>query len=534
MSPQKADVLSVQEIATNDFQSKDAARLGELGYKQELRREWSTLESFAISFSIISICTGLTTSFLLGMTNGGSGVMSLGWICVSIMTFFVALSMAEVVSAVPSSGGPYHWSALLARPQHSAFISYLTAYFNFLGQAAVTTSIIFGNANLIAAVASLYGFESTAPRLIGISAALLVLGGAINSCGIKTLAWVNRFSVVLHSCGVFSICVALIVKAPTHRTAREVFATFNDSTGDPGWSTIASPAYVALTGILLAQFTITGFDASAHMAEETRDAGRAAPKGVIMSVGVSAVFGFFYLCSLLFCIQNFEETLATPTGQPVLQIFVDVFGRDGGTAAMSIIIACVTICGTCSMTSNSRMYYAFSRDSGIPKWFDHVDTKTQLPLRTVWLAVILSFCLTLPALGSTVAYVAVTSIATIGLYISYVIPIAVGVAFDQTRFRAVRGPFHLGKFSRPCGIISTGYVIFITVCFCLPTVTPVDTQTLNYAPVAVGIVFVWVIGSWFLWARKWFHGPRQTALGSLEGASRFERQITQDKSDEKE
>ncbi|POY71091.1 hypothetical protein BMF94_5848 [Rhodotorula taiwanensis] len=534
MPSHKADVLSVQEIGTNDFQSKDAAKLGELGYEQELRREWSTLESFAISFSIISICTGITTSFELGLTNGGPAVMSIGWIFVSFMTMFVALSMAEVVSSVPTSGGPYHWAALLSRPQHSAFVSYLTGWFNLLGQAAVTTGIVFGNANLIAAVASQYGFVSTPSRLVGISAGLLVFGGVINSLGIRVLAWVNRFSVVLHSCGVFSICVALLVKAPTHRTAREVFATFNDSTGDPTWSVRASPAYVALTGILMSQFTITGFDASAHMAEETRNAGKAAPKGVIMSVGVSAIFGFFYLVSLLFCIQSFGDTIASPTGQPVIQIMSDVFGKNGGTAAMSIIIACVTLCGTCSLTSNSRMFYAFSRDSGIPRWFDHVDKRTQSPLRTIWLAVVLAFCLTLPALGSVVAYTAVTSIATIGLYISYAIPIAVGVAFDQKRFQQVRGPFTLGKFSRPVALIATGYVIFITICFCLPTINPVDTQTLNYAPVAVGIVLVYVIVSWFGWARHWFHGPRQTALGKVEGANRFERQITNDKADEKD
>lgn len=198
---------------------------------------------------------------------------------------------------------------------------------------------------------------------------------------------------------------------------------------------------------------------------------------------------------------------------------------------MSIIIACITLCGACSMTSNSRMYYAFSRvspempsirppvwpairraqsgvhlirycldchrgetaltgtlshlqDSGIPKWFDYVDPRTQSPLRTVWLAVVLSFILCLPALGSTVAYVAVTSIATIGLYISYVIPIAVGVAFDQERFKAVRGPFHLGKFSRPCAIIATGYVAFITVVFCLPTVTPGTSKSLGKLDIA--------------------------------------------------
>lgn len=212
------------------------------------------------------------------------------------------------------------------------------------------------------------------------------------------------------------------------------------------------------------------------MAEETKDAGRAAPKGVIMSVGVSFVFGAFYLFSLLFCIQDFEQTRASPTGQPVIQIMSDVFGRDGGTAAMAVIVACVTLCGTCSLSSNSRMMYAFSRDSGLPKFFDHVDKRTQSPLRTVWLAVVLAFCLTLPALGSSVAYAAVTSIATIGLYISYGIPILVGVAIDQERFQMCRGPFSLGKFSRPVAIIASAYVMFITVVFCLPEVNPGESR----------------------------------------------------------
>ncbi|GEM07781.1 amino acid transmembrane transporter [Rhodotorula toruloides] len=482
----------------------DVDRLAQLGYEQELTRGWSALESFGISFSIISICTGITTSFSLGLTNGGPGVMSIGWICVSFMTMcaeFVALSMAEVVSAIPSAAGP--------------FAAYCTGWFNFLGQAGVTTAIVFGNATFIATVAALRGFVITAPRVIGIHAALLIFAGLVNTVGIRFLGHLNRFSILVHSVGVFSICVALLAKAPTHQTAKEVFATYYD---ESGWGERASPAFVALTGILLAQFTITGFDASAHMAEETKDAGRAAPIGVIMSVGVSTVFGFFYLVSLLFSMQGYASTVAPATGQPVLQIFVDVFGQNGGTAAAAIIIICISLCGTFSVTSNSRMFYAFSRDRALFGWFDHVDKRTQVPVRTVWLAVLLAFCLALPSLGNTTAYVAVTSIATIGLYISYVLPIAIGLAFDQNRFCAIRGPFHLGAFSRPCAIIATGYVIFITVVFCLPTISPVNSQTLNYAPVAVGIVCLWVIISWFGWARHWFHGPRQADLTAVDPA----------------
>ncbi|GAA5854380.1 hypothetical protein JCM9279_001027 [Rhodotorula babjevae] len=497
----------------------DADRLHEMGYDQELKRGWSTLESVGASFSVISVCTGITTSFFFGMTNGGPAVMAIGWICVSVMTMFVAFSMAEVVSAVPSAGGPMHWAALLARPKYSAFAAYATGWFNFLGQAAVTASITFGNANLIATLAGEYGFESSAARIIGIDAGLLVLAGLLNSVQVKLLGHLNRLSIAMHSVGVFSVGVALLASAPSLRSGKEVFGTFYDGTGDPGWSVRASPAYVAVTGILLAQFTITGFDASAHMAEETADAGRAAPFGVLISVGASACFGLFYLLSLLFALPDYQATL--DSSQPVLHIFTNAFGKTGGSIAFGYIICCVGLCGTFSLTSNSRLYFSFARDSGIPRFFDHVDKRTEAPIRTVWLAVVLAFCLALPSLGSAVAFTAVTSIATIGLYISYVIPIAIS-GFDHARFRTLRGPFHLGKLSRPVALISTAYVIFITVVFCLPTANPVDINTLNYAPVAVGIVLVWVFVSWFCGMRRVFRAPTQdSSMTAPTKASRF-------------
>ncbi|BGP16844.1 hypothetical protein JCM10213_003336 [Rhodosporidiobolus nylandii] len=513
----------------------DANRLADLGYEQELRRGWSMLESFGVSFSIISICTGITTSFMLGLTNGGPGVMSIGWICVSAMTMTVALSMAEIVSAVPTSGGPYHWAALLARRRYSRFAAWATGYFNLLGQAAVTTGIVFGNAGLIATLGALRGFEVTPARTVGIHAGLLVFAGLVNTFGIKLLGHLNRLSILLHSVGIFALAVAVLAKAPTHRSAKEVFATFYDGTGvdgAEGWSLRASPAYVALTGLLLTSFTITGFDASAHMAEETRDAGRAAPIGVLTSIAASAVFGFFYLVSLLFSIQDFDRTLNSDVGQPVLQILVDVFGRDGATVAFTLIILCVTLCGTFSITSNSRMYFAFSRDGALPAFFDHVDKRNAVPVRTVWLAVLLAFILALPSLGSSVAFTAVTSIATIGLYVSYAIPIAF-LAFDRSRFESMRGPFYLGRASRPIAIVAVGYVVFISVVFCLPTAAPIDSQTLNYCPVAVGIVLLYIFASWFLSARKWFTGPRMGAPAT-DGASIAAEKVSSNVTGEKD
>ena len=209
---------------------------------------------------------------------------------------------------------------------------------------AVTTGISFGAANLISVLATVKSAYTPTPgKTIGIYAALLISHAALNTFGVKILKYLNNTSVVLHSLGVTAFAIAVVAKAPTHQSAKFVFATYYDGTGVDGavgWGTRASPAYVAVCGLLMAQYTITGFDASAHLSEETKDAARSAPKGVLMSIGISWIFGWFLILCLLFSIQDFERTIDSDYGQPVLQILVDVFGEDGAIVLFTLVILC--------------------------------------------------------------------------------------------------------------------------------------------------------------------------------------------------
>jgi amino acid transporter len=212
-------------------------------------------------------------------------------------------------------------------------------------QVAVTTGITFGLANLIPTAIVVKNPDFTpSPRItIGIYAALLVSHGIVNTFGVRTLRYLNNASIVLHSAGITALCIAVLAKAPTHQPASFVFGHFNDGTGleGEGWSIRASPAYVAVCGALLSQYTLTGFDASAHLSEETKRASWSAPIGVVSSVGFSALFGFFVLMALLFSIQDFETVMSSEYGQPVLQIFVDVAGEDGALVLFTLVM------GTC-------------------------------------------------------------------------------------------------------------------------------------------------------------------------------------------
>lgn len=404
----------------------------------------------------------MTTGWIVGKYTRPIFLSPLTYV-VSFFTLFVGFSMAEIVSAIPTSGGPYFWAAMLAPPKYSAVFAWYTGWFNFVGQFAVTTGITFGCAGLISTTALVLNtdYEPTPAKVIGIYAALLISHGLVNSFGVSFLRYLNNTSIILHSLGVAALAIAVVAKAPTHQSAKFVFATFYDGTGDPGWSVRASPAYVAICGILLSQYTITGFDASAHLSEETHDASRNAPIGVLTSIFVSSIFGFFLMLCLLFSIQDFQAVLGSSYGQPVVQIFVDVFGTKGAVAAMTLVIICVWHCGLFSMTSNSRMMFAFSRDGALPKFFDHVDKRFHSPIRTIWLAATLAFILALPSLGSAVAFSAATSIATIGLYLSYAIPILIAVIWPAN-FQ--RGVFKLGKLSRPVGVVSVLWVCYPLLC----------------------------------------------------------------------
>ncbi|KAH9172426.1 APC amino acid permease [Lactarius sanguifluus] len=467
----------------------DEAELARMGYKQELKRDLTLMQNFGVSFSIISVITGIPSLFYFGLTTGGPAVMVWGWVVV------------EICSAHPTSGGPYFWAAMIAKPQGAAFASWVTGWFNLLGQVAVTTGISFACANFISTACTIgTDFQPSSGKTIGIYAAVLFTQGMINTFGVHILKYLNNVSVWWHALGTTSLVIAILAAAPKHQSGKFVFRTFIDGTGvdGVGWSERASPAYVAVIGILMAQYTLTGFDASAHMTEETHNAAMAGSIGIVMSIGVSAILGWFLILGLLFSIQDYDNTVASSTGQPVTQIFLDTVGQNGAIVLMVIIIGAMFFCGTFSVTSNSRMMYAFSRDGAIPgsSFFHKVDR--------LWLACTLSFILALPSLGSTVAFSAATSIATIGLYISYGIPIALRVVYAD---RFVRGPFHLGRLSLVVAGAAVLWIAFIAIVFCLPELNPVNSQTLNYAPVAVAIVVAYSLGFWLVSARKWFAGP---------------------------
>ncbi|MBO0770488.1 MAG: amino acid permease [Actinobacteria bacterium] len=479
----------------------------------------SGFSNFAVSFTIISILSGCLTLYGFGMNTGGPAVIVWGWPFVGIMTLFVGLAMAEVCSSFPTAGGLYYWAAKVA-PRNGPAWSWFTGWFNFLGQVAVTAGIDFGAAFFLTALLNLqFGYPATPGYTILIYGCILLVHGLLNQFGIRLVALLNDVSVWWHLLGVLIIVGVLAFVPSHHQSASFVFTHLVNNTGFH-----IGPLYVILIGLLLAQYTFTGYDASAHMTEETHKAATAGPRGIVMSIVVSLFAGWVLLIGVTFAIQNYNGELGSATGAPPAQIFIDSIGATGGKLLLVIVVVAQLFCGMSSVTANSRMIYAFSRDGALPfsSFWHRVNKRTRTPTNAIWLAAAGAFLLGLPYLWNYTAYAAVTSIAVIGLYIAYVMPTFLRLRRGE-RFQ--RGPWHLGRWSYPIGWIAVIWVVIIAILFMLPQVWPVSWADFNYTVVAVAVVLGFAGIYWLASARNWFTGPK--VQGSAEELAAIERELTE-------
>lgn len=434
--------------------------------------------NFAISFSIISILTGAVTLYGHGLKMGGPAQMSLGWPLVSLFTLAVVCSMAELASALPTSGAMYHWSCKLGGKGWGWF----TAWFNIIGQIAAIAGIDYGCALF---VTPLLGLEATTNNLLSVYGAILLSHALINHFGIRLVSWLNDFSVTVHIIGVIVIVGALMLFAPK-QPASFFFARITSN--ENGWSYW----WAFIIGLLQAMWTFTGYDASASVSEETVDPRRRAPWGMVMAVVVSSVVGYLLLIALTLSIKDIPSVLGNPP--EVVTILIGALGARAGTAFSALAAMAMWFCGLSAITWSSRVIYAFARDEGLPSshiW-QHVSSKHLTPAPAIWLCAIAAF---LAAVYSG-AYAVVTAISTIGLYISYILPVWL---HWRSGSKLERGPWHLGKYSRALNVVAILWVIFLCVILCLA-----DARTWKSILAVTAVLAAW----YALSERIRFKGPQ--------------------------
>jgi amino acid transporter len=453
---------------------QDARDLQHFGYAQELLRTMGGFSNFAISFSIISILTGAVTLYDYGLTMGGPLEMTLGWPIVTVGTLLVALSMAELSSTLPTSGSMYHWSSTLGGPKWAWF----TAWFNIVGLVSCLAGIDYGCAQFLA---PLLGLSSSTHTVLLVYGALLLSHGLFNHFGIRWVALLNDVSVAVHIVGVLVLIGALCIfapKQPLHFLFRAVSS-----------SDIHAPyIWLFLLGLLQAQWTFTGFDASAHVSEETVDPRRRAPWGMVLSVMVSGGFGYLLILAVAWVIPDLHRVLnahdAAGNSLPAVLAIVEMtLGGKAGTAVLALVTLAMWFCGLSTVTSISRILFAFARDQGMPLYsvWNRISKRHKVPVSAIWLSVAMAF-------GSMVysgAYSVVTSISVVGLYISYILPVYLGWR-SKKKWATRRGPWHLGARSN---LINLGALVW-TAFICLLMVMPPNQKAGIGIAAVIGILYV--------------------------------------------
>jgi amino acid transporter len=506
---------------------EDERELAHLGYRQELSRGWSSFTNFAISFTIISVLAGCFTNFSFAWNAGGPIAISIGWPVLCAFVLLVAFSMAELTSAFPTAGGPYWWSAKLGGPGWS----WITGWFNIVGLVGIVAGVGYGAAFFLQALLADYGlnvlginFATTNPSTVLHETFLLfliILIGytVVNIFVDRLLAIFNNISVFWHVLGVLVIIVLLIFVPSHHQSASFVFGQRLNNTGFHTGATSGGFfwLYVLPLGFILTMYTQTGYDASAHTAEETHGAAKAAAQGVWRSVFYSALAGWAVLLALLFAATQVDAISKASNGS----IAVLETALSSWAAKVTLIICTVgqLFCGAAGLTSASRTWYAFSRDRGIPGW--HIFrrlTANKVPLYGVLAVSVFALLITIPAywgnkVGTPWAYYAITGICTVGLYLAYIIPVYLRLRMGD-RFQ--EGPWTLGRRYKWVNIGAIAFVVLVVYSLDGPTTaigapwnSGFQWYAFNYTLLVllVGlIVGIW----WWVDAKNRYHGPVRT------------------------
>ncbi|MGZ8398992.1 MAG: amino acid permease [Gemmatimonadales bacterium] len=547
--------MAPTELSREQQIQQDVKDLHRLGYAQQLFREMGGFSNFAISFSIISVLTGAVLLYGYGLKFAGPIINSVGWPLVSVFTLCVAASMAELASAYPTAGGLYFWAYRLG----GRGWAWITAWLNMIGQITITAGInVAASIYIIGAVTRIFSvpadaavpvFGSTTSWYFQIFVMVLIMipQVLINVLGIRLTARLNDFSVWWHIIGVAIIVALLIFLGQHHNSLSFLFSSSTSvnpleaASADLGKGVpepalvfgnfkFASPLFALVPGLmelyraapfmlvlllatLQAQWTYTGYDASAHVAEETVMARLNSAWGVFLSVAVSAVVGYILLLVLTWSIPDGKVAETAADAYPVLYIVYNNLSTFFANVIAVIIGVAMWLCGLASITSMGRMWYAFARDDGMPgsRLIKQVSTKYRTP---VWSIIITSVLAVLICLYAS-AFFVVTSISTITLYLAYMFPIYLNwrnKRRGQGEFTTpATAPWNLGKWGPVLNVISIVWVIIISVIFSLP---PNELVLWTMVGLAVVLGLYWQLS-----ARKGFVGPTKTdeaALRKLE------------------
>ncbi|KAL2211578.1 polyamine transporter TPO5 [Sarocladium strictum] len=482
----------------------DDQHLAQLGYVSELPRNMSMLSILGLSFAIMSVPLGISTTMYISLTDGQAVTALYGWILVSIVSLCTAASMAEICAVFPTAGGVYYWSAILSTPRWAPLVSWIDGWLGLVGNWTAALSINFSGAQVILSAITLWDedYVPTAYQTVLTFWALTLICVLINLAGTKILDKLNQICVYWTVGSVIIIMVTVLVMADDKRSAEFVFSHYDASAS--GWPS----GWAFFVGLLQGAYTLIGYGMVASMCEEVPNPEGTVPRGLVLSVLAAGITGLVYMIPILFVLPNVKLLLSVANGQPIGLLFKIVTGSaGGGFGLLFLIIGILMFAGIGAVTAASRFTYAFARDKAIPGHhiWSRVNKRLDVPLNALLLTALVNALLSCIYFGSTAAFNSFTGVCTICLSTSYGLPVLVSVIRGR---QDVKGsPFGLGRFGLLINCVCCLWIVFSIVIFCMPVALPVTPVSMNYASV-VFAGFASISVAWYIaYGRKHFHGP---------------------------
>lgn len=471
----------------------DVKVLESMGYTQELSRSMKAFSNFAISFSIICILSGGINSFAQATSGVGGAAIGIGWLVGSAISLVFALGMAQIGSAFPTAGGLYHWSSILG----GRGWGWLTAWLNLIGLVTVLGAINVGTYNFfIGAFGPMLGLENSFGVQVAFVVAITGIQAMVNHFGIGLTAKLTDFSGYLIFATAIGLTLVLLAYAPSLDFSRlYTFKNYSGPAGGDVWPATTNMWLLFGVGLLLPIYTITGFDASAHTSEETHNASSAVPKGIVSSVLYSALFGYIMLAAIILAIPDMDKAAAK--GWNVFFGTMDEVVPSGLKMVLyAAILVSQFLCGLATVTSASRMIFAFARDGGLPASgaLKKVHATLKTPVAAIWTAAIIAVAFTM----YTPAYTTIVSVTVIFIFISYGMPIALGgLAYGKTWTNM--GPWDMGPVYR---------LVALLVVIAAAVILYLGVQPPNDAALMITLVFLALTAVvWFGFEKRRFKGP---------------------------
>ncbi|KAH8663624.1 amino acid transporter-like protein [Tricladium varicosporioides] len=483
--------------SSDGYDDNEAVRSN--GETEELRKDFSVWSLGALCLALMATWEAVTSVVAAALTNGGAPCLFYNYVISFLGSIAIVCSLAEIASIYPTAGGQYHWVAALAPKDQKLIASWFTGWISIGGQIVFTSSAAFAAGLQLQALITLNHADTYVPqRWQGMLFYWLVLiyAAVVNIWGSRVLPHTNLAAGIFHVVGLVAFMATLGAMAPKH-DAHYVFVEVSNTSG---WK---NDGVSWLVGTLSAVYPFLGYDAACHLAEEMPQPSRFVPIAMVGSVVVNGILGLGWTMLLLFSLGDLNDLLTSPTGFPFIQLFLNATKSNAGATVMVVVISLTAIfANAAGLASTSRTYWAFARDSAAPfsKYFAHVDTGLQVPVRAVMIVTILEMLLGFIYLGNSTAFNAILSMSVLGMYSSYLLPVVyMAVHGRRSLSKHQFGPFAMGNILGPIiNILAICWLVVAIIFSTFPSLMPVTPQNMNYSTV--------VMAGWLLFGGVFFFG----------------------------